>query len=410
MNNIKVFIHIIVGIILRLLFYSSKLKNILISLLFFPSYAYNFDNLNENFFYNSIINQENNSTIYTKNNFISQPILIFYMKFKDIKKDYIFYFFIFIDVLISLLLYKIKTKLNKETNLDNNEKENHYIIAIYLFNPISILACVNFRLDIIYTLFNLLFVINIHNFILSSIFLFVSIIISPGYIFISIGYIIYYLLSDLKHAKNNIILLFIILICYLSSDKYLGYNTKKNLFEIYFNYYNVSDTLPNFSFIWSLLPGTFLKYQNYTKIMILIYQFSLVIAAMTITYRVNNKDYQFKNSLIYSIIFLINHIFDRYPSEIHYMIILILLFQHWDIIKVEILNLAVYCSIAGYTLIIVRGFPYIFRKSGTSNYLFFQNVTYEIAMTFILMCCLNGINNFRKKCKKRDKYGIIEEE
>ena len=31
-------------------------------------------------------------------------------------------------------------------------------------------------------------------------------------------------------------------------------------------------------------------------------------------------------------------------------------------------------------------------------------------MTFILMCCLNGINNFRKKCKKRDKYGIIEEE
>ena len=64
MNNIKVFIHIIFGIILRLLFYSSKLKNILISLLFFPSYAYNFDNLKENFFYNSIINQENNSTIY----------------------------------------------------------------------------------------------------------------------------------------------------------------------------------------------------------------------------------------------------------------------------------------------------------------------------------------------------------
>ena len=67
------------------------------------------------------------------------------------------------------------------------------------------------------------------------------------------------------------------------------------------------------------------------------------------------------------------------------------------------MTLAVYCSVAGYTLIVCRGFPYSWRKSGSSNYLYFQNVTYEIAMTFILMCAVNGIDTFRQNWKDEDR-------
>jgi hypothetical protein len=125
---------------------------------------------------------------------------------------------------------------------------------------------------------------------------------------------------------------------------------------------------------------------------------------MLLVYRIKDKNYNYKNSLSYAMIFLSNHIFDRYPSEIHYIIVLILLCQHYNIIKVKIINLSIYCSFAGYTLIVCRGFPFTHRKSGTSNYLFFQNITYSVAMSFLLMCSVNGINNFRKSNKIREEF------
>ena len=127
------------------------------------------------------------------------------------------------------------------------------------------------------------------------------------------------------------------------------------------------------------------------------------MAVMLLVYRIKDKNYNYKNSLSYSMIFLSSHIFDRYPSEIHYIIALILLCQHYNIVKVKIMNLSIYGSFAGYTLIVCRGFPFTHRKSGTSNYLFFQNVTYSVAMSFLLMCAVNGINNFRKNNKVREE-------
>ncbi len=61
---------------------------------------------------------------------------------------------------------------------------------------------------------------------------------------------------------------------------------------------------------------------------------------------------------------------DRYPSENHLIVILCLLLQHYDIIKVKIFDLGIYCAFASYTLIVCRGFPYTHGRSGSSNYLF----------------------------------------
>ena len=111
------------------------------------------------------------------------------------------------------------------------------------------------------------------------------------------------------------------------------------------------------------------------------------------------------------------HLLDRYPSENHLVVILCLLLQHYEIIKVKIFDLGIYCAFASYTLIVCRGFPYTHRRSGSSNYLFYQNLTYAISQIMIIMFSLTGINEFRFNCKKKDnknneknKKEIIENE
>ena len=118
--------------------------------------------------------------------------------------------------------------------------------------------------------------------------------------------------------------------------------------------------------------------------------------------RIQNKDYNYKKSLVYILIFYVNHILDRYPCENHLIVILCILLQHYEIIKVKIFDLGVYCAFASYTLIVCRGFPYTHRRSGSSNYLFYQNLTYAISQIMIVMFSLSGINDFRNKCKKKD--------
>ena len=98
-----------------------------------------------------------------------------------------------------------------------------------------------------------------------------------------------------------------------------------------------------------------------------------------------------------------NHILDRYPCENHLVVILCILLQHYEIIKVKIFDLGIYCAFASYTLIVCRGFPYTHRRSGSSNYLFYQNLTYIISQIMIIMFSLNGINDYRTKCKKKDE-------
>lgn len=272
-----------------------------------------------------------------------------------------------------------------------------------MYNPVSIVNCVTFRLDILYTLFQLMFFVNSSNYIISPLFLVLSLILSPGYFFINLTYIIFISLTNFQKIKITLIISSLILVCFINFSKLLGFNPIDNLLSIYYNYYFIQDTLPNFSDLWALLSGTFLKYQNFTKEMLIVYQITLCMAVMFIVYRIKDKYYPNKESLAFSMIFLISHIMDRYPCENHYIISLILLFQHWEVVKEKIMTLAVYCSVAGYTLIVFRGFPYSWRKSGSSNYLYFQNVTYEVAMTFILMCAVNGIDKFRQSCKEKEK-------
>ena len=177
----------------------------------------------------------------------------------------------------------------------------------------------------------------------------------------------------------------------------------ESLKNIYYNYFMFKDIRPNLGMLWVLLPSTFLKYQNYTLIMYLVNQISLSIAVMLQVNRLNSKDYKYKNSLVYILIFYITHIIDRYPSENHLIVILCMLLQHYEIIKVKIFDLGIYCAFASYTLIVCRGFPYIHGRSGSSNYLYWQNLTYVISQIMIIMFSLTGINDYRNKCKKNEK-------
>jgi hypothetical protein len=393
----SVFIHLALGALFRILFYYSKYKNTLSDLLLFPSSPYNYNNLRENYFYNLFSSPH--SSFYSPNTFISKPLTYIYNQIRTLNHDYIFIFFLICDLLIALSLYKIKNSIRQNNQI--KEEYNSSLIAIYLYNPVSITACITFRLDIIYSLINLSFIIYSNNYFIAPMLLVTSTIISPGYIIISIVYIIFSMISNFEKIKNTIFLSILLFSIYFYAKSLLNYDTIENITEIYYNYFYYKDTQPNFNFIWSLLPGTFLKYQKYTLDMILIYQFSIAIAVMLLVYRIQDRNYNYKNSLSYSMIFLSSHIFDRYPSEIHYIICLILLLQHYNVVKVKVIDLSLYCTFAGYTLIVCRGFPFTHRKSGTSNYLFFQNITYSVAMSFLLMCCVNGINNFRKENKMR---------
>ncbi|MCQ2818940.1 MAG: PIG-U family protein, partial [archaeon] len=291
-----------------------------------------------------------------------------------------------------------------------NKERNHFILGLYLYNPVSIIACACLRLDVFFTFLNLFFISVSENVILGPIILFLSTILSPGYAIINYTYLIYLSLfhpnPNRKFLKNFVF----ILVSYFMIFGFIikgNFNPFRNISYIYNNYYFLKDSKPNFAFYWDLYASTFIKYQRFTLVMALFYHVSLCIATMFLISLVKDKDYEFKPSLMYSLIFLISHILDTYPSEMHCMIGLILVYQHWEVIKVKISTLSIYCSAAGYLLIMSRGFPYLRRKTGQSNYLYFQNITYEIAMSMVVMTSLNGVVFFKKKCKHYDKMKKI---
>lgn len=419
------------GILLRTIFFYSQYKDYLKSLLIFDQAPYSFDNIKENYIYNlfhkeSIKSTNNNtfstnsydtivdSNYYSEYNFISKQITILYKYIKNYKEEYIFIFFILCDLLIAYLISTFKyhcildipnLKINKEQEEKNNEIDEEFnsgVFCFYLCNPISITTCISFNLDVVFTLVNLSIAYFSNNMLLCSIFTLVSIEISPGYIFINIIFFIFLLIQNFGKYQKNIIFSIILLIIYFRFGQNLiesyPFQSLKNL---YYNYFMFKDIRPNLGMLWVLLPSTFLKYQNYTLYMYLMYQIGLSLAVMLNVNRIQNKDYKYKNSLVYILIFYITHILDRYPSENHLIVILCLLLQHYDIIKVKIFDLGIYCAFASYTLIVCRGFPYIHGKSGSSNYLFYQNLTYAISQIMIIMFSLTGINEYRNKCKKK---------
>ena len=419
------------GILLRTIFFYSQYKDYLKSLLIFDQAPYSFDNIKENYIYNlfhkeSIKSTNNNtfstnsydtivdSNYYSEYNFISKQITILYKYIKNYKEEYISIFFIICDLLIAYLISTFKyhcildipnLKINKEQEEKGNEIDEEFnsgVFCFYLCNPISITTCISFNLDVIFTLVNLFIAYFSNNMLLCSIFTLVSIVISPGYIFINIIFFIFLLIQNFGKYQKNIIFSIILLIIYFRFGQNLiesyPFQSLKNL---YYNYFMFKDIRPNLGMLWVLLPSTFLKYQNYTLYMYLMYQIGLSLAVMLNVNRIQNKDYKYKNSLVYILIFYITHILDRYPSENHLIVILCLLLQHYDIIKVKIFDLGIYCAFASYTLIVCRGFPYIHGKSGSSNYLFYQNLTYAISQIMIIMFSLTGINEYRNKCKKK---------
>ena len=417
------------GILLRIIFYYSQYKDYLKSLLIFDQAPYNFDNIKENYIYNlfhkesikstsndNSMNKANDLNYYSEYEFISKPIALLYKYIKNYPKEYIFIFFIACDLLIAYLISTFKyhcilnnskdedINLKKEENDDENEdKFNSGVFCFYLCNPISITTCISFNLDTVFILINLLLSYFSNNILLCSIFTFISVVISPGYIFITIIFYIFLLIQDFKKYQKNLIFAPILFFLYFKFSKnYMDCFPFESLKNIYYNYYMFKDLRPNLGMLWVLLPSTFLKYQNYTLMMYLIYQIALSFAVMLNVNRIQKKDYKYKNSLVYILIFYITHILDRYPSENHLIVILCLLLQHYDIIKVKIFDLGIYCAFASYTLIVCRGFPYTHGRSGSSNYLFYQNLTYAVSQIMIIMFSLTGINEYRNKCKKKD--------
>ena len=435
-NILKIIFFSLFGISLRVIFYYSEYRDYLKSLLIFDQAPYNFDNIKENYIYNlfhktSMKSTDNNDffnntvheivddNYYSEYEFISKPISILYKYIKNQPEKYIFIFFIICDLLIAYLINAFKYHcipnwiINEEKNnneIKNEEKEekeekfNMGVFCFYLCNPISITSCISFNLDVFYTLINLLLAYFSSNLLLGSIFAFISLIISPGYIFITVIFYAYLLIQDFKKYHKNIVLISLLFYMYIKFGKDLvECDPLESLKNLYYNYYMFKDIRPNLGMLWVLLPSTFLKYQNYTLIMYLIYQLAFSIAVMLHVNRINIKSYKYKNSLVYILIFYITHIIDRYPSENHLIVIICMLLQHYEIIKVKSFDLGVYCSFASYPLIVFRGFPYLHRISGSSNYLFYQNLTYAVAQIMIIMFSLTGINDYRNKWKKNEK-------
>ena len=134
---LKIILFSLFGIILRIIFYYSKYKDYLKSLLIFDQSSYNFDNLRENYIYNlfhkvsSIETKDNgfsNSTnlkplkdnnYYSEYEFISKPLTIVYKYIRHYPKEYIFAFFIICDLIIAYLISIFKYHFSSK----NDEKE-----------------------------------------------------------------------------------------------------------------------------------------------------------------------------------------------------------------------------------------------------------------------------------------------
>lgn len=159
-----------------------------------------------------------------------------------------------LDVCIGIAVTKIKN--------DNKNIRMNYIEIIYLFNPISVLNCLSFKLDIFYTFVNIMFVLNGNNFI-GCLFFIIGIFSSPGYIFINISLAVYFIAENnfeffKKFAINSIIATLLIFFGIYVKD-FLDltrafFNLLTDIKTIYFNYYIINDSLPNIGYLWNTIP------------------------------------------------------------------------------------------------------------------------------------------------------------
>jgi hypothetical protein len=66
--------------------------------------------------------------------------------------------------------------------------------------------------------------------------------------------------------------------------------------------------------------------------------------------------------------------------------------------------------VAGYTLVISRGYQYTKKRIGTSNYLFFQNLFYLAFMVFLILIFVHSIIQYKRREKINRKVNKIIED
>ena len=152
---LKILVFSAFGIILRVIFYNSKYKDLLKSLLIFDQSSYNFNNLKENYIYNKFLkissletfdngfSKNNTQKIHDKNyyseyEFISKPLALTYKYIKKVPKKYIFIFYIVCDFVIAFLIstFKYKCSAEVENNIieeNKNQDSEFFNIGVFCF-------------------------------------------------------------------------------------------------------------------------------------------------------------------------------------------------------------------------------------------------------------------------------------
>ncbi len=88
----------------------------------------------------------------------------------------------------------------------------------------------------------------------------ISTLTSPGFLFLNISILIFFMITNELNNKHYILSILGIFFVYLLSSytKTSGFKELNELFDntkiIYYNYFTLKDTLPNFGVFWSLMP------------------------------------------------------------------------------------------------------------------------------------------------------------
>jgi hypothetical protein len=205
------------------------------------------------------------------------------------------------DICNGIYLSKLPSINNckaEDNSQDKKEKEkSKYIELIYLFNPVSIVNCANIRLDVLYLFLNLSF-IHSNKFVTSGLYFWLNIVINPGNIFLNIFYISFFYIEKIQRYPNFIFpeTLPLILFKFVLPDFFHGIQLQ------YSNYYKIKDTLPNIGIFWSLMPETFLKFQDFSLNMALFYQVLLNVCIICMLMGLNYKN---KTSLCFTLLFIV---------------------------------------------------------------------------------------------------------
>ncbi len=184
-------------------------------------------------------------------------------------------------------LINYKNKISEKDNFNDNDKENNthnkaffYLEIIYLFNPLSIMCCVNLQLRTFYN-FLLFFclekltnieVVNFLKLFFINIICIFTLLISPANFFI----LVFFYIKNLEgvNIKRKFYILSNVLISLLSFCVFifgflLSNKTQKEpigSFYLYYNYFFMKDTFPNYGILWNLIPEVNIIIINMIKI------------------------------------------------------------------------------------------------------------------------------------------------